>query len=107
MPVIELSPTEEMRRVTQILADRVADIPSLEGVYALRENDDMECVVVGNDIPLDQRLRLHDVEWGLLAELPDVAFDLQIVDRRNRPLSEVLSTQYFDAAVDLADLRER
>ncbi len=58
-------------------------------------------------ILLDTVSRAHNAKWAVISHMSDVGVDLRLIDRRNRPLTEVLSTDCFDASVDLIDFRER
>jgi hypothetical protein len=104
----QLTPEVAQAQVqAELFARRVAHIPTLEGVYVSEEDGDFNYYVVGNYITIDQRHYLHDVKWQIVSQLPDVGLDLRIIDMQGRPLADMLSVEYFDAAIDLADWRER
>lgn len=81
----------------QTVAERIArlaiPVSSLETVYVWARPWGFECWLVANQSTEAERFHLYDAEWDLMEQLPDWGFKLNLVDREDRPLSEVMSVR--------------
>jgi len=79
---------------SQAVAERVArlatSVPSLETVYVWARPWGFECWLVANQSTEEERFHLYDVEWEFMELFPDWGFKFNLVDREDRPLSEVM-----------------
>ncbi len=95
------APTLDAQEVAERLAQQASQLTSLESIYIRVKTWGFECWLVANCSTEDERFRLYDLEWRLMEVTPHIGFKFHLVDRQDRPLTEVVTLERFDAAVIL------
>ncbi len=77
--------------------DLVSALPEVEAVLANYEHGVMQTWTVVNELPDITESRIYALEGELMDRFPDAGLDFHIIERRGRPLNEIVSLDLFSA----------
>lgn len=100
-----VAPTLDAQAVAERVAQRVRHLASVESVYVKAKPWGFECWLISNSSTEDERFSLYDLEWQLMEQTPDVGLKFHLVDRKGRPLTDVLTLEPFDAVAILRKMQ--
>ena len=77
--------------------DLLSALPEVEAVLANYDHGVMQAWTVVNELPDATERRIYVLEGELMDRFPDMGLDFHIIERRGRPLSEIIALNLFSA----------
>jgi len=75
------------------------DVEGIEGILGNQTAEGLVLTVVMNNPPRERRREIYDCEWKLTQQYSEASFDFHLIDRRDRPLCDVISIEFSDIYV--------
>ena len=71
-------------------------LEQVEGIFASETAEGITVSIITNNPSLDHRRAIYAREWDLMQSYPGTGFDFHLIDRRDRPLFDVVSLDDSD-----------
>jgi hypothetical protein len=97
MPVLKEAAEEftiqarEAQKVIRSFADLMSQIPEVEAVLGTLDDGAFSLWSVTDKVSVEVEDRIYEMEGRLIDMFPGEGFDFDIVERRGRPLEEIVS----------------
>jgi hypothetical protein len=101
MPVLKEAAEEftiqarETQKVLRAFADLTSQIPEVEAVLGILDDGAFSLWSVTDEASMEVEDRIYEMEGKLMDMFPSEGFDFHIVERRGRPLEEIVSLDHF------------
>ena len=77
--------------------DLLSALPEVEAVLANYDHGVMQAWTVVNELPDATESRIYALEGELMDRFPGMGVDFHIIERRGRPLNEIIALKSFSA----------
>jgi hypothetical protein len=101
MPVLKEAAEEftiqarEMQKVLRAFADLTSQIPEVEAVLGTLDDGAFSLWSVTDEASMEVEDRIYEMEGKLMDMFPSEGFDFHLIERRGRPLEEIVSLDHF------------
>lgn len=87
--------TREAQEVIHSFANLTSHIPEVEAVLGMLDDKVFSLWSVTDEVSVEVEDRIYEMEGKLMDMFPGEGFDFHIIERRGRPLEEIVSLDHF------------
>ena len=87
--------TREAQEVIRSFADLMSQIPEVEAVLGMLDDGAFSLWSVTDTVSVEVEDRIYEMEGKLMDMFPGEGFDFHLIERRSRPLGEIISLDHF------------
>jgi hypothetical protein len=85
----------EAQKVIRSFADLMSQISEVEAVLGMLDDRAFSLWSVTDEVSLEVEDRIYEMEGKLMDKFPGEGFDFHLIERRGRPLEEIVSLDRF------------
>jgi hypothetical protein len=85
----------EAQKVLRAFADLTSQIPEVEAVLGTLDDGAFSLWSVTDEASMEVEDRIYEMEGKLMDMFPSEGFDFHLIERRGRPLEEIVSIDHF------------
>jgi hypothetical protein len=85
----------EVQKVFRSFVELISQISEVEAVLGMLDNGAFSLWSVTDEVSVEVEDRIYEMEGKLMDMFPDEGFDFHLIERRSRPLEEIVSLDHF------------